>query len=266
MTLEFSGEIADLYQHYRHGYPTETLDQIVDGLGLDQHAVAVDLGCGTGQLTIPLARRVHTVIGLDPEPDMLARASQQARLAGVQNACWMLGGDQHLPVLRTLLGGGSIAALTVAQALHWMDHRSLFAAARPLLRDGGGIAILSNGVPLWLHDTIWSKDLKRFLERWLDTSLTARCGTDSETQQRYAHDLARAGYEVTRADHGSVVELDFEHLAGGVLSALPASLLPRDHSRQTFMTELRNAVGSQNKFQERVPVTALIGRCRTDPR
>lgn len=260
MALEFSGEIAELYHRYRHGYPIQTVDQIVDGLGLDTQDLAVDLGCGTGQLTTPLAQRIQAVLGLDPEPDMLAKARQEAQLAGIHNAGWLLASDQTLPLLQTLLGERSIAALTVAQALHWMDHRSLFAAARPLLRDGGGIAIVTNGIPLWLHETDWSKAVRAFLERWLDTSLSSRCGTDPDSQRRYAEDLQHAGYTVTHAAHDELADLDFERLAGGVLSALPASALPRDNRRQTFMRELRDAVGPEERFQERVPIKVLIGR------
>jgi hypothetical protein len=102
--------------------------------------------------------------------------------------------------------------------------------------------------------------VKSFLERWLDTSLTARCGTDEDSQRRYAKDLEQAEYHVTRAHHEWVADLDFEHLAGGVLSALPVSALPHEASRQRFMRELRSAVKPDQCFTERVPVTLLIGR------
>jgi trans-aconitate methyltransferase len=259
MGLEFSGEIAELYDRYRHGYPAATLDAIIEHLGVSHHDVAVDLGCGTGQLTIPLAQRTRAVLGVDPETDMLGGARRRATDAGVHNLVWMLGTEQTVPLLRRLLGERSVAVLTVAQALHWIDHRALFETARPLLRDGGGIAVITNGLPLWLQDTGWSRAVKTFLEQWLDTSLTARCGTDQASQRRYANDLQHAGYRVTRATHEWVADLDFEHLAGGILSALPLSVLPRAERRQIFIRELRNAVEPEQRFQERVPVTLLIG-------
>ena len=260
MGLEFSGEIAELYDRYRHGYPAVTLEAIIRHLGVSRNDVAVDIGCGTGQLTIPLAQRTRAVLGVDPETDMLCGAHRRATDAGVHNAAWMLGTEQSVPLLRRLLGERSVAVVTVAQALHWMDHRALFATVRPLLRDGGGIAVVTNGIPLWLQDTGWSRAVKTFLEHWLDTSLTARCGTDQASQRRYTSDLQRAGYQVARATHEWVADLDFEHLAGGILSALPLSALPRAESRQTFIRELRNAVEPEQRFQERVPVTLLIGR------
>lgn len=258
--LEFSGEIVELYDRYRHGYSAVTVEAIVRHLGVSRHDVAVDLGCGTGQLTIPLAQRTRAVLGVDPETDMLSGACRRATDAGVHNAAWMLGTDQSVPLLRRVLGDLSVAVVTVAQALHWMDHRALFAAVRPLLRDGGGIAVVTNGVPLWLQDTGWSRAVRAFLEQWLGTSLTASCGTDEASQRRYTSDLERAGYQVARATHEWVADLDFEQLAGGILSALPLSALPRAEGRQVFIRELRDAVGSEQRFQERVPVTLLIGR------
>jgi SAM-dependent methyltransferase len=112
--------------------------------------VVVDLGCGTGQLTVPLAARVRAVIGVDPSPDMLSRARREA--PGSKNAVWFLGADTDLPHLANLLGERSVAAITIGQALHWMDHETLFRAVKPLLRPGGGIAVVTNGTPLW-----WSR-------------------------------------------------------------------------------------------------------------
>ncbi|MEA2349037.1 MAG: hypothetical protein QOG62_2824 [Thermoleophilaceae bacterium] len=75
----------------------------------------VDVGCGTGQLAIPLARHVRTVVGLDPVGDMLARARAAAAAEAVQNICWMLGSDADVPTLRTLLGEGSAGAACIEQ-------------------------------------------------------------------------------------------------------------------------------------------------------
>jgi len=147
--LGFSGEVADFYHRYRRGYPDAVLDALAGAFGLNRQDVVVDLGCGTGQLTLPMARRVRAVVGVDPEPDMLRRARQAARDLAVPGVSWMLGADTDIPALRALLGDNSAAAVTVGQALHWMQHASLFRAVIPLLRAGGGIAVVTNGTP-WL--------------------------------------------------------------------------------------------------------------------
>ena len=195
---------------------------LAEAFGLTASDVVVDVGCGTGQLTVPVARRVRAVIGMDPEPDMLRRARRAARDARVSNVSWMLGADSDVPALRGLLGEGSIAAVTVGQALHWMAYEELFRSAGSLVRPGGGVAVVTNGTPLWLQDSGWSRSVREFLARWLGTRPAAACGTDRQSQQRYEHALAMAGFEVSSAAFDYAAELTFDQLAGGIYSALPA--------------------------------------------
>jgi len=54
------------------------------------HSV-IDLGCGTGNHTIPLARRGYTVVGVDRSPGMLERARRKARLAKETRSEFVLG-------------------------------------------------------------------------------------------------------------------------------------------------------------------------------
>ncbi|HUJ06313.1 MAG TPA: class I SAM-dependent methyltransferase [Streptosporangiaceae bacterium] len=260
MDLGFGGEVADLYHMYRHGYPAEAIDLIAGAFGLDGADLVVDLGCGTGQLTLPLARRVRAAVGIDPEPDMLRRASEAAREAGIGNVSWMLGADASLPGLVGLFGAGSAGAVTIGQALHWMRPDELFAAAVPLLRRGGGVAVVTNGTPLWLQDSSWSQGLRSFLERWLATRLTFHCGTDGASQERYAQALARAGFEVTSAGVDYEAELSLDQVVGGVYSAIPVDRLPPPGQRGVFAQQVRAAIGPQDRFTEPVHVAILTGR------
>ena len=66
-----------------------------------------------------------------------------------------------------------------------------------MLRPGGGIAIVTNGTPLWLQDSSWSRALRGFLEEWSGATLTATCGTDDASQQRYRDAMTGAGFDVT---------------------------------------------------------------------
>lgn len=263
--LGFRGEIADLYHRYRHGYRPAVLDAITGIFGLTNDDLAVDVGCGTGQLTLPMAARVRAVIGVDPERDMLQRARDAARDAGVANVTWMLGADIDLPAIRALLGDGSVGVVTVGQALHWMDHRTLFANVAPLLRPGGGIAVVTNGTPLWLHDTDWSRALRQFLEQWLNTEVKSGCGTDDQSQRRYREALAAAGYEVHSAAVDYDVELTLDELVGGLYSALGVDRLPPPSGRPAVAEQVRRIIAPRNLVTEHVHVAILAGRMRRQP-
>jgi trans-aconitate methyltransferase len=256
----FRGEIADFYHHYRRGYPPAVIDTVVNAFKLTSDDVVVDLGCGTGQLTLPIAGRVRAVAGLDPEPDMLARARRAAAELGIANVSWMIGADTDIPAIRALLGRQRAGAVTIGQALHWMRHDELFPALIPLVRTGGGVAVLTNGTPLWLQDSDWSQELRRFLEQWLDTTITATCGTDAVSQQNYRDSLAAAGYDVREASVEYSSDLDLEQLVGGIYSALPVGQLPTPNQRPRFAEQVRRALQPRERFTERVRVVMLLGR------
>lgn len=258
MALGFRGDVADYYHRYRRGYPPEAFDVLAEVFGLTPDDVVVDLGCGTGQVTVPLASRVRAVIGVDPEPDMLAHGRRAAEERGAANVSWLVGTDADVPALAAALGDGSVGVVTIGQALHWMRHDDLFRAVFPLVRPGGGVAVLTNGTPLWLQDGDWSRALRGCLEEWLGTPAGKTCGTDEESQARYRESLAAAGFgvEVHGVDYTDA--LDLESIVGGVLSALPADRLPAD--RQAFTDLIRDALEPHAPFTEHVHVAVLTGR------
>lgn len=70
------------YARYRPGYPNMFFTDLVARFHLDGTGRLLDLGRGTGQLTLQLAEHVAAAIGIDPEPEMLAEAARQAQAAG----------------------------------------------------------------------------------------------------------------------------------------------------------------------------------------
>jgi SAM-dependent methyltransferase len=258
--LGFSGDVVEFYHRYRHGYPAAVIDVLTDAFQLTSQDLVVDLGCGTGQLTLPIAAKVRGIIGVDPEPDMLIRARQAADEADISNVSWMLGADTDLPALGRLFGDRSIGAVTIAQSLHWMKHEELFRSSLSLVRAGGGVAVVTNGVPLWLHDTDWSRALRACLEQWLGEPLTSACGTDQQSQRRYDEALSRAGCDVLSTSIEYVLELSLDEIVGGVFSALPVDRLPAADARPAFFDRVRVALGPHERFSEQVRVAILAGR------
>ena len=48
----------------------------------------LDLGCGTGSITVPLAKKGYTLTGVDLSPEMLSLAAKKAEEAGCANIQW----------------------------------------------------------------------------------------------------------------------------------------------------------------------------------
>lgn len=256
----FSGPVAEFYARFRRGYPPAAVDRLVAALGLDDRSRVLDIGCGTGQLTLPLAARTRAVVGVDTEADMLRLARRAAQEAGAGNTTWVLGADSELGALTGLVGAHAFDGATVGQALHWMDVPRLFAALHELVRPGGGVAVVTNGEPQWLLDTPWSRALRGHLEAWLGQPLTARCGTDPDAQRAYREALVDAGFE--RVEEVAVhhrEEVAFTQLVGSVYSAMTPDTLPRGADRETFEGRLREVLG-EGPFPEDVRLTILVGR------
>jgi SAM-dependent methyltransferase len=261
----FSGDVVDYYARYRRGFPPAVVDTVVEAAGLTRNDLVLDLGCGTGQLTLPLADRVRTVVGVDPEPDMLARARALAEERGVTNASWVLGADRDLAALGAVLGERALGAVTIATAIHLMDHDRVFRDALRLLRPGGAVAVIANGLPLWLYDTDWSRAVRECMFDWFGATPEDRarpadyCGLDATSRAGYRSALVEVGYDVDESAVEYEAEFGVEELIGNLLSSM-GTRLPSPAERLELGRRIREAVHPRVRFPEPVRVATLIGR------
>ena len=104
--------------------------------------VVADLACGSGDVAVSLAPRVHRVIAVDHSREMLAAARRRSR--GVRNIDWKQGELEALPI-----DAGSCDAAVMLLALTHLEApgRALDEMAR-VLRPGGRAVI----VDLLRHD------------------------------------------------------------------------------------------------------------------
>lgn len=102
----FSSAVSH-YARYRTGYPDAEIAALADRLGLDGSQTVVDIGCGPGTLSLPIAQRAARVIAVDPVPGMLATGERRARATGVTNITWVQGDAAQLDQL--VPGGAHVA-------------------------------------------------------------------------------------------------------------------------------------------------------------
>lgn len=122
------------YASFRPEYP-DALSSYLAGIAPDRN-VAVDVGCGSGQLTRQLATKFRTVIGIDPSADQLANAAPED---GIEYLC---ASAERLP-----LADGSVSLVAAAQAAHWFDLPKFYAEACRVGLTGGIVALISYGPP-----------------------------------------------------------------------------------------------------------------------
>lgn len=95
----------------------------------------LDLGCGTGRFTVPLAVRFEAeVLGIDPSKKMLDRAREKRHVAGVQ---YQLGSAEAIP-----LADRSVDMVFMSMSFHHFKDPSLAAReCRRVLHDNGIVVI-----------------------------------------------------------------------------------------------------------------------------
>ncbi len=128
----FSTRSGD-YAEYRPTYPPALADylaSVAPGRGL-----ALDCGCGTGQLSVLLAEVFARVVATD------ASAQQ------IENATPHQGIEYRVALAeQSGLADASADLVTVAQAAHWFDLDVFYAEVRRVLKPQGVIALITYGV------------------------------------------------------------------------------------------------------------------------
>ena len=248
MAADFSGTTAQLYARYRRDLPGDQAAALADLLGLRPDDVVVDLGCGTGQLTAPLRAHCAGVIGVDPEPAMLAGLRER----GLPDVACVLGSDADLAELGRL-AGTAMGAVVIGNALHWMDEPATLAAAVSLLRPGGGVAVVTQGPPLWLGPAGWQQRVRAVLEGFFGP-VSDTCGSDAAAAQARAELLTARGLDVRVAGWTARYPVDADWVVGHLGSALPDGALERDGLVPALRAELTGGL------VEEVTTTAVVAR------
>ena len=252
------------YAEYRPGYGERVVDFLVERFGLNGTARVLDLGCGAGQLTLPLARPVETVVAMDPNEAMLDQAKRRAAASGVENVEWVVGSDADLDAAL-----GPLGLTVMGRSFHWMDQertlRRLFEATEP----GGGVALLTDREWLTKGRADWQAAVYDVVSRYLD-DLPDRVDPETviyddpwdETLRGFGFDpVETATFDLTR-------EWSVEGVVGYVLSLSFASPVRFGDDRAAFETDLRERLADvgPGPFVERTTVEAIVGeRPATDP-
>lgn len=128
---------AERYHQSRPEYPDEVFDALVELAALEEGAQLLEVGCGTGKATLPLARRGFAITGIELGAGLAAQARRN--LAG-------------FPPVRILQAafenweppdGTRYDLVYAATSWHWIDPARRYPQAWRLLRPGGHLAFWS---------------------------------------------------------------------------------------------------------------------------
>jgi SAM-dependent methyltransferase len=144
-------QVPELYERARPTYPKEVFDDLADLAGLGQGSRVLEIGCGTGQATRPLAARGYSVLCVELGARLAAAARRNlTRFPNVQvvHANFEIWEPER----------AAFDAIVAFTAFHWVDPELRYEKAARLLRERGSLVVAGS-----LHvqrpggDTFWAE-------------------------------------------------------------------------------------------------------------
>ncbi len=169
---------AALYEALRPPYPPAFFRSVAGKLALSRQSRLIDLGTGPGVLALGFAPYVGSIIGVDPEPEMIAAARRAAASAGhdlvlIEGTTETLADDI-----------GAFDIVTIGRALHWMDREPTLARLARLVEPSGVIAICASFSIADIRNP-WLDGYNELRRKWSPEGLWRESGTGTRTH----HDL-----------------------------------------------------------------------------
>jgi SAM-dependent methyltransferase len=241
------------YYHRRAPYASEAIAFVAETFALDARARVLDLGCGPGTLSVPLAAMAGEVVALDPEPQMLDEARRAAVAAGRDNIRWVCARAEDLPA-----DVGRARLATMGQSFHWMDRDAVLARLGEVVEPGGGLAVVNPGKRR--PQESWEPAAEAMIARFLGPRQPRTTGSP---EPEHEPALRRSTHFSRFETHAFATRLtrDVASVIGAVYSLSYASR-PRFGDRAAeFEAALTEALLAQNpsgRFHEEVETEVII--------
>ena len=174
-------DVAESYDRVRPGYPADIIADLVALAGIGPGTRVLEIGCGTGQLTMPLIEHgaALTAVELGPRLAAIAAAKTGAEVLVADFDTW------DGPRARFDL-------VVSATAFHWLDPDTRLARIAHLLRPGGALATIATYHVLGGSEAYFAQAQREIYPRWYPTA-DPREPRPRADDIRYDRDLERGG-------------------------------------------------------------------------
>jgi SAM-dependent methyltransferase len=142
----YSG-VAEMYHEFRPRYPEDLVDEAIQKTKLLQDSSQVkilEIGCGPGTLTMPLATGGFNVVAIDPGIGMIEKAKQVCKE-------YTTTVEFRLETFKKISSDEKYDARIAASSLHWAlaeeDKDKLIEKMSNLLKDDGTLLLFWNFPP-----------------------------------------------------------------------------------------------------------------------
>jgi SAM-dependent methyltransferase len=151
-------DAAELYHRMRPSYPAAVFDELADFGRLTPGSRVLEIGCGTGQATRPLAERGYQVTAVELGEQMATIARDN--LAAFPQVQVVVSAFEAWP-----LPSQAFDAVVSATAFHWLDPATRVTRCATALRPGGTLAVIGTHHVAG-GDTSFFDEVQRCYETW----------------------------------------------------------------------------------------------------
>ncbi|MCA6115233.1 class I SAM-dependent methyltransferase [Bradyrhizobium sp. WSM 1738] len=249
---------APYYARHAIPYPDDFFRSLVRVCGLTNSSRALDLGAGTGQIGIPLARSVANVLSVDASDEMIQEGRRIAKAMGIKNVEFLASRSEDLNQPMP-----SFDIATIAGSFFWMDRGTVLAKLTQILEPDGCVAIINRhrdgSEPGEWYDAMLS-DIKEFWGGRFPAGPGAvrPILTTSDREVVRASDFS----EITELRHYYEHHWNIDDVLGFLYSrsmAAPGTLGPRRDELTTRIRRLLLSYSPSGLFVERGHVATLLG-------
>ena len=161
--------VAGDWEHIRKSYFDDRVTSLAIEKLLPRNLTLADIGCGSGSLTLELARFARKVIGVDLSHEMLRRARFVAKERELHNVEFHRGDALHLP-----LETHSVDAAFCVMVLHFLaDPQRAIGELCRITRPGGSVIVIDlvEHKQDWMREQMahqWLGFERASIEKWLN--------------------------------------------------------------------------------------------------
>ena len=159
-------QIAHDYDEVRPGYPEELIAEVISLSRIPDGGSILEIGCGTGQATIPFAKRGYSMLCLDIGEELAALAREKCREVYPNVEIQVQSFEDWDPKRKTF------DLAVSATAFHWIPPEIGYPKVARVLKAEGGLAFFWNYHPTPYTDFFRAvqKVYRRVVPEWSDPS------------------------------------------------------------------------------------------------